>query len=374
MTAPGVQSLRPRKYIPQFDGLRGIAILAVLLAHLAYIPQISFARIFEYGRMGVDLFFVLSGFLITGILVDSKQLKNYFRNFYARRALRIWPVYYAVLAVFFVLIPLFFGHNAFDTGERTWGYYVTYTQNLFLSFHHAAPLQPTWSLAVEEQYYAGWALVVFLFGRAALRNWLIGMILFSTALRAIAYFHGASLEFLHDFTLCRLEPLATGGLAALWLRSPRINLLRWSRGAWIGVLLGLGGITLVLVDWGVRTVIFNYAFVASLLASLVALALAATPSSVGGLLCQRWLTYTGKISYGIYLIHVPVFMAISYLAQRTYGGANLSRYAQILLALAAFLAVAVIASLSWRYFEQPILRWKEKFRTTNQPCHAQAAQ
>jgi len=364
MTNVSAESVQRQKYVPQFDGLRGFAILAVLFAHLAYIPPIGFARIFQYGRLGVDLFFVLSGFLITGILLDSKQLDGYFKNFYARRALRIWPLYYAVLLVFFVVAPLLFAHRLFDTSERTWAYYVTYTQNLFGGFPHSTPLQPTWSLAVEEQYYVLWALVVYFFSRKALRNWLIGMILFSTVLRAVSYFHGASLEFLHNFTLNRLEPLAAGGLAAVWLRSGRASFLTWRRGAWIAILLGVGGVCLVLVDWGIPTMIFDYAFVAAAFAGVIALALVGNTArwSFGKVLMQPWLTYTGKISYGIYLIHVPIFMAIAYAAQGKWGKQAIPFERQVLIAAVAFAAAFLLASLSWRYFERPILRFKEKFR------------
>ena len=141
------------KYIPQLDGLRGIAILIVLLAHLDYLPIFGSAKYLKYGRTGVDLFFVLSGFLITGILLDTKEFPGYFKNFYARRALRIWPIYYAMLILFFSLLPAIFPHHSFHTDWNAWPYYATYTQNLFYNFPHSTPLGPTWSLAVEEQYY-----------------------------------------------------------------------------------------------------------------------------------------------------------------------------------------------------------------------------
>src|SRR5215467_12897780 len=88
-------------YIPQFDGIRAVSILAVFVAHSEFMRALPHASFLEYGRVGVDLFFVLSGFLITGILLDSKSSPNYFRNFYARRALRIWPLYYLLLALIF---------------------------------------------------------------------------------------------------------------------------------------------------------------------------------------------------------------------------------------------------------------------------------
>ena len=109
-----IRSLRKSKfakYIPQFDGLRGIAILAVLFSHLTYMNSIGFAHLFQYGRTGVDLFFVLSGFLITGILLDTKKLRGGIsKNFYARRALRIWPLYYGIF------FPIFhFASTAFSS-------------------------------------------------------------------------------------------------------------------------------------------------------------------------------------------------------------------------------------------------------------------
>ncbi len=96
--------VRLDKYIPQFDGLRAVAILGVLFAHTEYLQSVPHLGFFKYGRAGVDLFFVLSGFLITGILLDTKGSSHYFRNFYARRALRIWPLYFATLFVVFVVI------------------------------------------------------------------------------------------------------------------------------------------------------------------------------------------------------------------------------------------------------------------------------
>jgi peptidoglycan/LPS O-acetylase OafA/YrhL len=279
------------KYIPQFDGLRGIAILVVLLAHLSYLGSIGFANIFQYGRTGVDLFFVLSGFLITGILLDTKNLPGYFKNFYARRALRIWPLYYGILFLFFVLFPLLSPHHFFLTARNSWPYYVTYTQNLFYNFDHSVPLTPTWSLAVEEQYYMFWAPVVFLFGRKSLRNILFGMVAFSFFFRIISSFRGAPLDFVHNFTLCRLEPLAAGGLAALWLRSEKCTPAKWARGGMMAFTIGLAGVAIALVDWGIDGPIYGYPFLAAAFAGALALSLTASPTTtfVGRALTQRWL-------------------------------------------------------------------------------------
>jgi peptidoglycan/LPS O-acetylase OafA/YrhL len=362
------------KYIPQFDGLRGIAILAVLLAHLSRIESLGFAHYFQYGRTGVDLFFVLSGFLITGILLDSKELPGYFKNFYARRALRIWPLYYGMLFLFFVLFPVLFPKHLFLTDRTTWPYFVTYTQNLFYHFNPSIPLSPTWSLAVEEQYYMIWAPVVFLFGRKSLRNILLGMIVFSLCFRVASFYAGEPNDFVHNFTLCRLEPLAAGGLAALWLRSEKCTPVKWARGGMMALTIGLAGIALALVDWGPAVPVYTYPFLASAFAGMLALSLTADPekSFVGRALTQRWLVYTGRISYGVYLIHVPIFLAVNIESQRIWGGAPVSAPRQALILCAAFAAVFPVASISWFCFEQPILRLKEYFRS-EKPALAGAA-
>jgi len=363
------------KYIPQFDGLRGIAILIVLLAHLAYIEGIGFAGIFKYGRTGVDLFFVLSGFLITGILLDTKELPGYFKNFYARRALRIWPPYYAMFLMFFIVLPLFHDHRSFLTDVKTWPYYLTYTQNLFYRFQRSIPLGPTWSLAVEEQYYMIWAPVVLACGRKSLRNILVGMIVFSLCFRAISFYRGASLDFVHTFTLCRLEPLAAGGLAALWLRSDKCDSRKWNQWGWISLIAGVAGIGVAFVHWGFETRIFSYPFLAAAFAGTLAISLTADPAKtfLGRALTQRWLTYTGRISYGVYLIHVPIFIFVNRVARGIWGESGYSRLTQVLIVCAAYAAVYAVASISWFCFERPILRLKEKFRVEKPAGESAAA-
>src|SRR6266699_2522637 len=116
-------------YIPQFDGLRGLAILLVLIGHSGFLEALPHAGMLEYARFGVDLFFVLSGFLITGILTDSKGSRHFFRNFYARRVLRIWPLYYLVLFVAFVVGPLF-APSMRPTAVSVWPAFVFYVQNI----------------------------------------------------------------------------------------------------------------------------------------------------------------------------------------------------------------------------------------------------
>ena len=205
-------------YIPQFDGLRGLSILAVFAAHSEFLRALPHAHFLEYGRVGVDLFFVLSGFLITGILLDTRTSPHYFRNFYARRALRIWPLYYIILTIIFVASSRLGNSFGRPTGQ-VWPYFYFYAQNL--SSHLPIPygLGPTWSLAIEEQFYLTWPLLVFLLRKRFLAITLVCAVLLSLTLRVIAFKSGAPLKFIHEFTLCRLDSIALGCLAAIWLRS-----------------------------------------------------------------------------------------------------------------------------------------------------------
>ena len=137
-------------YIPQFDGLRGIAILLVLIGHSGFLEAPPHAGMLEYTRFGVDLFFVLSGFLITGILTDSKGAQHYFRNFYARRSLRIFPLYYAVIAIYLVILPRLAPSFAAHYGHAApqpllfW----LYLSNHAMLHGSSGVLNPTWSLGV----------------------------------------------------------------------------------------------------------------------------------------------------------------------------------------------------------------------------------
>src|SRR5207244_9663063 len=151
--------------IPQLDAVRGVAILLVILHNQSSVfPSLHLERLFANGWMGVDLFFVLSGFLITGILLDTRKSPGYFKNFYARRCLRIWPLYYALLLFMFALVPLVRpseAHVAFQRSAPWWGY-ALFLQNFLISVptNAAGALAVTWSLAIEEQFYLVWALVV----------------------------------------------------------------------------------------------------------------------------------------------------------------------------------------------------------------------
>ena len=170
-----------RRHIPVLDGLRGLAVVLVLLFHLdrlsgAAWPDRVLARLFGAGWVGVDLFFVLSGFLITGILVDTAAQRNFFRNFYARRALRIFPLYYALLVVGFAVYPTFAPAIHADRDWRLFldgqWWFWSYLANIRLAAVGGAPMNfgHLWSVAIEEQFYLVWPLLLLLAWRLG-RRW-----------------------------------------------------------------------------------------------------------------------------------------------------------------------------------------------------------
>jgi peptidoglycan/LPS O-acetylase OafA/YrhL len=356
-------------YIPQFDGLRGLAILSVLIGHSGFLEALPHAGMLEYTRFGVDLFFVLSGFLITGILTDSKGSQHYFRNFYARRALRIWPLYYLVLFVAFVVAPLF-APSMRPTAVSVWPAFVFYVQNIVFAHRSTYPfgLGATWSLAVEEQFYLTWPVLVFLLKKRTLAIVSVLLVVMSLSLRFSFHFHGAPLGFVHFFTLSRLDSIAFGSLAALWLRSPSCTLVRWRTHAYQFLGFGMAGTILARVLMHRNSSIVGYTFLAFTFTGLLGISLASDPRSslLGRSLSAGWLRYIGRISYGIYLLHYPLFIlwarfigSLGFYQTHKLAG-NLAGFAgQIALA-------ALAASISWRFFEEPILRLKELFPSASE--------
>lgn len=344
-----------RNNVPELDGLRGLAILLVLATHTARFTEwTSAARI---GWIGVDLFFVLSGFLITGILLESREHPHYFRNFYLRRALRIAPLYYAVIVFVFFIGPLLpealqLAEYRFDPSVYRLPYYLFYLQNLLLHDLGPFPLAVTWSLAIEEHFYLLWPLAVRWCPRRRLPHFLAAILIGSPLFRWMAvHQYSATPFFIFTFTLCRLDGLAWGALLAVWLRSRSSGDPRFR---WLHVPGSAAGTVVILrLWWGAEATDADKAAEMVWAYSLLALGFAAVMiwtywnrgRAMTGLLRFPPLTYTGKISYGLYLLHPLVF---SYCARY-----RLAWPWQYLLLFAA-------ATFSWFAFEKHILGWKEK--------------
>ncbi|RPH56400.1 acyltransferase [bacterium] len=370
--------MTPAPRLPVLDGLRGVAILLVLVLHFTMYggtPGVAgidgFVHRFALaGWIGVDLFFVLSGFLITGILWDAKGGERYFRNFYARRLLRIFPLYYGALVVFLVLLPLLWPAHAGLArlrGEGVW--YWTYLVNFQIAregWPDFGALGHFWSLAVEEQFYLLWPVAVFLLRRRPLMALCAGAGGMAVGVRLAL--HLADREPAAFVLLpARVDALAAGALLALAVRGPGglPAALRWAKPAAVASLAGLAAIFIWkrgLPAEDPAVAVAGYSLLAVLFAGVLTLALAAAPEGRAG----RWLAapglaFFGRYSYGLYVLHHPLlFLKPEWLS---YGSLP-----EWLLFVAAGTGVTVVlALLSWNLWEKPFLDLKDRFPYASAP-------
>jgi peptidoglycan/LPS O-acetylase OafA/YrhL len=365
----------------RLDGLRGLAILLVMVVHFWRPEETTAAgrwttRLAMAGWSGVDLFFVLSGFLITGILADTRGRPGWLRNFFTRRVLRIFPLYYLFLAVSMLVLPAFVSRIHFarvtDYGYgadvAAWPWYVSYTSNLWMALHDHFALgganAGTWSLAIEEQFYLAWPFLVLLCPPRRLLALVAALLSGAVAVRSALVLAGSG--WLPVFVLlpCRIDALAAGALAALYLRSPRFHPRLWQRLAsaacWLLLPAALGWIVLTAGD--VReTAAFQVAGY-----SLLALGYAGLLAKVlDGQAAWRKtfeaapLVSLGKYSYGIYLFHVVLFSAVLPLAYKRVLAWAGSQLAERWIWLGASIAGSwLLAVALYRLFEVHFLRLK----------------
>jgi peptidoglycan/LPS O-acetylase OafA/YrhL len=397
---PPVEMAGPaRSHVPALDGVRGLAILLVLVSHLMLFNNHTGSRFGDslsalrgLGWVGVDLFFVLSGFLITGILYDTLHDPHFFRSFYMRRFLRIFPLYYGFL--FFLLILGHWGPGLhFAWGGRQY-VLLTYMQNTGIwfqvtDFHLGiwADLDHFWSLAVEEQFYLFWPLLVFLVrGRRrliALALTLSGMALL---LRIALYLHGSSPMLIFMLTPCRMDTLLLGGCVALVVRGegdwiPR----RWMIPMALSSTIVIVTYTLWHLGRDMRDFFFGatFGYLVIALGCIGLLVAALEPESIAHRIF-RWsfLRSLGKYSYGIYVLHIFVAHLFGTLTSRLLGTSLRifltpylhSRPLAVLLEFCVNAAAVFLAAyISYNLYEVHFLRLKRYFgyrKTRTQPSSA----
>jgi len=323
------------------------------------------------GWSGVDLFFVLSGFLITGILLATRDAENYFASFYARRVLRIFPLYLlAVFLCFRVAAPLARGKGVdLDPQGALEPWYWLHASNWKSAFgRDVAPLSHFWSLSIEEQFYLVWPVLVLWIPPRRLGAACAALAAASCALRCFAAFAGAPPEALHRLTIFRLDALALGGLVAWVVRSPEAR--AWTRRRLGSVAIGTSALLAALVTVNRGAVSFpmatvGYTAFAVAYAALVFAAYDRAGSArwPAAPLRQPWLRSFGRYSYAMYVFHYPIVLYLSpYFADRSRGASEPAKAAFWLASVLCGIGMSYAAGfLSWNLVEKHFLSLKRYF-------------
>jgi peptidoglycan/LPS O-acetylase OafA/YrhL len=382
---------RPRpdwsQRVPALDGVRGIAILLVLLRHSIFAmesaiggprPTGFFSWFLAAGQLtwsGVDLFFVLSGFLIGGILLDARNSPRYFQTFYFRRFYRILPLYFVVVTMFlFQHLPWFAliaKPGRFQPLEIPWLAYATFTQNFWMVYLGTFGLNSagiTWSLAIEEQFYLTipWIIrkVRLRFLSAVLVAVVIGAPLVRLALRSLLGDHGGIACYV--LTPARADGLSLGVVCALLVRRERV----WD---WLVARKELLWITFALLFCGIVSMTWRqydafsaamtswgYSWLALFYAAFLLLAVVDTGGWLERVLRNPALTKLGTLAYGLYLIHISVMQSVRHPLNSWLPASP--HLAWILGGILGAAVSVLLASLSWKYFEKPFLRRGHRYQ------------
>lgn len=367
--------------IRALDGIRGLAIILVMLHHFeGRLPASNYflrslKLVFSFGWVGVDLFFALSGFLITGILLDTRKANNYFGAFYARRVLRIFPLYYSVLIVILVAASLIHPRPQnvpVVADQKLYFLYLTNWLVLWKGKWGPNILGHFWSLAVEEQFYFAWPLCVWLLAWRNLVKFAVTASIIAPLVRIFWIAHPGSEQAIAMATVTRMDSLLCGALGALLIRDAQaLNRVRkWLPGiALIAISCFMGGAGLFRIVRGhsghflfIDT--FGYSFLSLGFSALIVYSAASDgiPSCLQHLLRSQVLTEFGKYSYGMYVYHVPILGVLDYLL---YEGLFKSSAASFWFGASyvAFLLGTsfLVARVSYEYFERYFIGLKRYF-------------
>lgn len=378
------RSIPARAHIPALDGLRGIAILLVVPHNADIFSNASAwlwpaALLAHAGWIGVQLFFVLSGFLITRNLLDTRHDENYLKAFYGRRVLRIFPLYFITLLVGLVVLPQFvhFSPGALASHHNQlwlWTFLSNWAQPYGLD---VSGFSHFWSLAVEEQFYLLWPFVVLIAAGSRLLWICVALVVLALLSRVLMLEAGAKPEMLYMFTNCRMDALAMGAAAAVLTMSWRWN--SWIRGngrtTLVITLLVLAVTALITHTYAVydpRTLTIGHTLLAAAFASLILTLLSIVPGSFGHglkrLLEARWLRQVGRYSFAMYVFHLPILTAFGDPLHKmlAFTGPALPLCYALVAILLSFLA----GLASYHLLEKHFLRLKPHFS----PVPAGAAQ
>jgi peptidoglycan/LPS O-acetylase OafA/YrhL len=364
-----------QRHFPTLDGLRGLAILLVIPHNADVFGPVSgllwpAALLAHAGWVGVQLFFVLSGFLITSNLLDTQQAGNYYQSFFARRTLRIFPLYYGTLFVALIVVPHFVALAPEVAATHVhqvwlWTFLVNWAEPFGKAVHGFPHF---WSLSVEEQFYLVWPFLVHRRSPRSVWTLCTTLIIAALLIRCAMLFAGARAEEIYMFTICRMDALAAGAAAAALIRMPAAVALlrRYSNKLWItGLVLGLVGaaITDTYALYGSGTFTIGYTLLSVCFALLLLGALA--PSSRINAPYHAVLTFAplrsvGKYSYGMYVFHMLIIMVIGPKILAPLRG--LTSFYPVLYALVIAVLSYVAAVISYQCYEKHFLKLKRRFK------------
>ncbi len=361
MDAPALK----KQHFPALDGLRGMAILIVVIYHnFGFIQRYIF-----FGWVSVDLFFVLSGYLITDILLKTVHKKNYLKNFYARRVLRIFPLYYLSLILFLIVLPRVQSVLDLSYYVKHQAYIWTYLQNWLYVFKDPSPqtgLNHLWSLAVEEQFYILWPFVILILKKPKrLIFFMILLLLCVIGLRLWAWMQQVSqLSYFNLYTFTRIDGICLGCITAL-VRHINPGLFKKIT-PYVVSLFALLNFGFYFLDrlhpsQFPYLALIGYTTFALLLALLVNEAVMGASKIVSFIFNISFLRFLGKISYGFYIFHWPLYLMLSpwlyTIVNRYINGQG----ADLVVSTICSAAGLTAGWLSFHLFEKYFLRMKEKF-------------
>ncbi|MEZ6055722.1 MAG: acyltransferase [Planctomycetaceae bacterium] len=371
----------PSGHCRALDGVRGLAILLVFCYDCLKIPNdgrlfsLGIRTISGAGWTGVDLFFVLSGFLITGILLDTRGRERYFSSFFGRRAVRIFPLYYLSLILAFWVIPAVVGSvspqsplvGELATLRQDQGWFWSYLQNWMMvgrgSWSEISYLNHFWSLAIEEQFYFAWPIVVALLSRRRLTQLSIGQCLLALGLRCGLLWQGFDKVVLHACTFTRMDSLCLGALAAIAIRdaqwSARLRRLALPCFCGLAILLfGLDRWRQILQSGTPWAQTAGHSLLGLMYASLIFWAASLRDETWSArALSLAPLALLGQFSYALYVLHRPVHALVKQIPLRSMSETEMGLI-QFALTLGGSL---VVAAISWHLIEKRCLAWKRHF-------------
>lgn len=365
-------------YFPNLDALRGIAAIFVVLGHIEFLKpgfrlkRIPLYSIFDIGaNIAVTLFFVLSGFLITYLLVNEKEEKQkiFLKEFYIRRTLRIWPLFYLTLFISYIIVPQFFPSYSRYAYTSSFVLNALFLTNITYALHKPPPLgTPVWSIGIEEQFYIFWPWVLIKTRLESLMKRLLLIILSIFIFKAALLYFSNPGNFIHKIwilvNITRYDCLFIGAIAALLYKGHSIKIGRLQINYYSFANYTAQVITYTLLILTILANLFYklpiiHQWYSFLFMSMI-LSMATYEKSIVRI-DNRILNYLGKISYSIYLLHMFVIavlykFVISNLPDIDIISQNFIIYSMVIL------STIIVASASYYFIEKPFLKLKEKFR------------